>query len=84
MYPSILALQNRIQRVKVGNRDGPIATELAMTTLSRLSLLVLVLGMVLGDIIVASVGLVGLCGAAVYFTLKQDAQDPPTSPGFLA
>lgn len=55
-----------------------------MTTLSRLSLLVLVLGMVLGDIIVASMGLVGLCGAAVYFTLKQDAQDPPTSPGFLA
>ncbi|MDZ3991948.1 hypothetical protein [Pseudomonas sp. Teo4] len=55
-----------------------------MTTLSRLSLLILIVGMVLGDIIVASVGLVGLCGAAVYFTLQQDAEVEATKPEFLA
>lgn len=55
-----------------------------MTTLSRLSLLVLIVGMVLGDIIVASVGLVGLCGAAVYLTVKQDEEVEPTKPEFLA
>ncbi|MDH0649876.1 hypothetical protein N5D48_20660 [Pseudomonas sp. GD03858] len=48
-----------------------------MTTLFRLSLLLLIIGMVLGDIVLASLGLVGLCAGAVYLDVRQDSQAQP-------
>ncbi|WP_277459335.1 hypothetical protein [Pseudomonas entomophila] len=61
-----------------------------MTTLSRLSLLALIVGMLLGEIVLASLGLAGLCGAAVYLDVRQDAQaedcqeTTASDPQFLA
>ncbi|MCF1487292.1 hypothetical protein LZ838_07955 [Pseudomonas sp. AA27] len=43
-----------------------------MTTLFRISLILLLAGMGMGDILVASVGLVGLCGGAVVLSVRQD------------
>ncbi|MBI6899279.1 hypothetical protein JET64_20945 [Pseudomonas putida] len=43
-----------------------------MTTLFRISLILLLAGMGMGDIVVASVGLVGLCGGAVVLRVRQD------------
>jgi hypothetical protein len=49
-----------------------------MVMFCRLSLLILVAGTLLGDIVVASVGLVALCAAAVYHNVQQDtAQEEP-------
>ncbi|MDH0303231.1 MULTISPECIES: hypothetical protein [unclassified Pseudomonas] len=47
-----------------------------MTALFRLSLLLLVIGMLLGDIVLASLGLIGLCGGAIYLDIRQDSQAP--------
>lgn len=56
-----------------------------MILFNRLSLLLLVAGMLLGDIVVASVGLVGVCGAALYLSIREDAQvDAPSEPELLA
>ncbi|CAK15484.1 hypothetical protein [Pseudomonas entomophila] len=61
-----------------------------VATLSRLSLLALVVGVLLGDIFMASAGLAGLCGAAVYLNVLQDtqAQEPQdeasSGPPFFA
>ncbi|WP_166887387.1 hypothetical protein [Pantoea sp. Cy-639] len=56
-----------------------------MTTLNRISLLTLLAGMLLGDIVIASVGLLGLCAAAVYLNMRQDSHDDtPSEPRFLA
>lgn len=44
-----------------------------MKTFSRLSLLLLVAGMLLGDIVLASIGLVGVCSAAVMREIARDA-----------
>ncbi|MCG8291241.1 MULTISPECIES: hypothetical protein [Pseudomonas] len=63
---------------------------MTVTTLSRLSLLALVVGVLLGEIVLASIGLAGLCGAAVYLSVQQDSQiaarrdDGPSDPQFLA
>ncbi|MGY3014524.1 hypothetical protein [Pseudomonas mosselii] len=46
--------------------------ELAMTALFRISLFLMLAGMGMGDIVVASVGLVGLCGGAVVLSVRQD------------
>ncbi|MFJ2982902.1 MULTISPECIES: hypothetical protein [unclassified Pseudomonas] len=56
-----------------------------MTTLFRISALVLVAGMLLGDILLASAGLVAVCSLAVYNDIQQDkhADRPPLS-AFLA
>ena len=56
-----------------------------MTLFNRLSLLLLIAGMLLGDIVIASVGLVGVCGAALYLSIREDAHsDAPSEPEFLA
>ncbi|MBF8720384.1 MULTISPECIES: hypothetical protein [Pseudomonas] len=56
-----------------------------MTTLFRLSLMLLIIGMILGDIVLASVGLCGVCGLAVYDSIEQDAQAaPPAESDFIA
>ncbi|MFD2641976.1 hypothetical protein [Pseudomonas japonica] len=56
-----------------------------MFTFSRLALLLLVVGMLLGEIVLASVGLVGVCTAAVLADLRQDPPAPePTTADFLA
>jgi len=63
----------------------PIAMEAAMTTLFRASLLFLIVGMILGDIVLASVGLCGVCGIAIHTTVQQDAQaEPPAESDFMA
>lgn len=51
-----------------------------MFTFPRLALLLLVTGMLLGDIVLASIGLVGVCVAAVLADLRQDppAVEPST------
>ncbi|MFB4390554.1 MULTISPECIES: hypothetical protein [unclassified Pseudomonas] len=49
-----------------------------MKTFSRLSLLLLVAGMLLGDIVLASVGLVGVCTVAVLHELRQDDSPVPS------
>lgn len=49
-----------------------------MKTFSRLSLLLLVAGMLLGDIVLASVGLVGVCTVAVLHELHQDDSPGPS------
>jgi len=56
-----------------------------MTTLFRISVLLLIAGMLLGDLLLASVGLAGVCGIAVHGNLQQDkhAACPPESE-FLA
>ncbi|WP_172402978.1 hypothetical protein [Pseudomonas putida] len=56
-----------------------------MTTLFRLSLMLLIVGMILGDIVLATVGLCGVCGLAVYNTIQQDAKaEPPAESDFIA
>ncbi|MBA6118028.1 hypothetical protein JET76_23225 [Pseudomonas putida] len=56
-----------------------------MTLFCRLSLLILIAGTLLGNIVIASIGLVGLCGAAVYIDIRKDAAVPtPREPEFLA
>lgn len=58
-----------------------------MAMFCRLSLLILVAGTLLGDIVVASVGLVCLCVAVVYHNVQQDQdahQEDPQEPGFTA
>ncbi|WP_194790457.1 hypothetical protein [Pseudomonas sp. UFMG81] len=56
-----------------------------MTTISRLSLMTLLAGMLLGDIVVASIGLAGLCIAAVHFNILQDhQQSEPSDQSFVA
>ncbi|MDH0734105.1 hypothetical protein N5F23_23515 [Pseudomonas sichuanensis] len=56
-----------------------------MVMLCRLSLLILVAGTLLGDIVVASVGLAALCAAAVYHNVQQDTpEEEPQEPGFTA
>lgn len=62
-----------------------IAMEAVMTTLFRASLLLLIVGMILGDIVLASVGLCGVCGIAVHGTIQQDARaEPPAESDFIA
>jgi hypothetical protein len=61
------------------------ASESAMTTIFRISLLLLLAGVFLGDIVVASIGLAGLCGGAVYVSILQDAEAPaPVESEFIA
>lgn len=50
------------------------ALEMAMTALFRISLFLMLagMGMGMGDIVVASLGLVGLCGRAVVLSVRQD------------
>ncbi|MDF0729550.1 hypothetical protein P0Y43_02265 [Pseudomonas entomophila] len=48
-----------------------------MLTFSRLSLLLLIAGMLLGDIVLASVGLTGVCCAAFH---AERREDPPAAP----
>ncbi|ANY86688.1 MULTISPECIES: hypothetical protein [Pseudomonas] len=56
-----------------------------MTTLFRASLLLLIVGMILGDIMLASVGLCGVCGIAIHNTVQQDARaEPPAESDFMA
>lgn len=56
-----------------------------MTTVFRISLLLLLAGLLLGDIVVASIGLAGLCGGAVYASILQDAEAPaPVEAPFIA
>ncbi|MCI0915107.1 hypothetical protein ACIPZC_15800 [Pseudomonas sp. NPDC089743] len=56
-----------------------------MALFCRLSLLTLLAGMLLGDIVIASVGLLGVCGAAVYLDIRQDAlNDAPNPSDFQA
>ncbi|QXI36563.1 hypothetical protein [Pseudomonas xantholysinigenes] len=56
-----------------------------MTTVFRISLLLLLAGVFLGDIVVASIGLAGLCGGAVYVSILQDAEAPaPVESEFIA
>ncbi|MDZ4021091.1 hypothetical protein [Pseudomonas sichuanensis] len=56
-----------------------------MVMFCRLSLLTLVAGTLLGDIVIASVGLLALCAAAVYHNIQQDTpQEEPQEPGFTA
>ncbi|BAN54522.1 MULTISPECIES: hypothetical protein [Pseudomonas] len=56
-----------------------------MTTLFRISVLVLVAGMLLGEILLASVGLACVCGVAVYSNIQQDKQPAcPADSEFLA
>ncbi|MEE1888592.1 hypothetical protein [Pseudomonas carassii] len=45
-----------------------------MTALFRISLFLLLAGMGIGDIVVASVGLIGLCGGAVVLSVRQDSE----------
>lgn len=42
-----------------------------MTALFRISLFLMLAGMGMGDIVVASLGLVGLCGRAVVLSVRQ-------------
>ncbi|MDH1574212.1 MULTISPECIES: hypothetical protein [Pseudomonas] len=68
-----------------GALRNPTAKEVAMALFCRLSLLTLLAGMLLGDIVIATVGLVGVCAAAVYLDIRQDAHnDAPNEPDFLA
>ncbi|MFJ4156336.1 hypothetical protein ACIPZF_16250 [Pseudomonas sp. NPDC089752] len=56
-----------------------------MTTLFRISVLVLIAGMLLGDIVLASFGLVAVCGLAVYSNIQEDEQaECQQPPDFLA
>ncbi|MFK3683328.1 hypothetical protein [Pseudomonas sp. NPDC088890] len=56
-----------------------------MTTLFRITVFLLVVGMLLGDILLASVGLVGVCSLAVYTSIQQDKQAAcPAESEFLA
>lgn len=56
-----------------------------MVMLFRISLLLLLAGMLLGDIVLASIGLIGICGGAVYTSVRQDAQEPdPVESQFTA
>ncbi|MGE7989665.1 hypothetical protein ACQKPE_01150 [Pseudomonas sp. NPDC089554] len=56
-----------------------------MKTFSRLSLLLLVVGTLLGDIVLASIGLVGVCTVAVLHELRQDDSPAPSpSSTFIA
>ncbi|WP_173862480.1 MULTISPECIES: hypothetical protein [unclassified Pseudomonas] len=43
-----------------------------MTALFRISLVLMLAGMGMGDIVVASVGLLGLCAGAVVLSIRQD------------
>jgi len=43
-----------------------------MTALFRISLVLLLAGMGMGDIVVASIGLLGLCAGAVVLSIRQD------------
>ncbi|PZW74533.1 hypothetical protein DFS21_11536 [Pseudomonas sp. 2848] len=43
-----------------------------MTALFRISLVLMLAGMGMGDIVVASVGLLGLCAGAVVLSVRQD------------
>lgn len=44
-----------------------------MTAVFRISLVLMLAGMGMGDIVVASVGLLGLCAGAVVLSIRQDA-----------
>lgn len=57
-----------------------------MITFSRLSLVLLIAGMLLGDIVLASIGLVGVCAAAVHRELRQPPPpaSTPSNAEFLA
>ncbi|MDR0280103.1 hypothetical protein V0R50_15945 [Pseudomonas sp. 148P] len=56
-----------------------------MFTFPRLALLLLVVGMLLGEIVLASIGLVGVCTAAVLADMSQDPPAPePTTADFIA
>lgn len=56
-----------------------------MTTFFRASLLLLIVGMIMGDIMLASVGLCGVCGIAIHNTVQQDARaEPPAESDFMA
>ncbi|HDS1733119.1 MULTISPECIES: hypothetical protein [Pseudomonas] len=56
-----------------------------MTLFCRLSLLTLVAGMLLGEITIASVGLVALCTGAVIIDIRSDRRANASSePEFLA
>ncbi|UVM18887.1 hypothetical protein LOY42_11480 [Pseudomonas sp. B21-023] len=43
-----------------------------MTALFRINLVLMLAGMGMGDIVVASVGLLGLCAGAVVLSVRQD------------
>jgi len=61
------------------------ASEAVMTTLFRITVFLLLVGMLLGDILLASVGLVGVCSLAVYTSIQQDKQAAcPAESEFLA
>lgn len=49
-----------------------------MKTFARLSLLLLIAGILLGDIVLASIGLVGVCTVAVVHELRQDGSPGPS------
>ncbi|PAV70325.1 hypothetical protein WR25_07302 [Diploscapter pachys] len=53
------------------------ALEIVMTALFRISLVLMLAGMGMGDIVVASVGLLGLCAGAVMLSIRQDAVAQP-------
>lgn len=56
-----------------------------MATLFRITVFLLLVGMLLGDILLASVGLVGVCSLAVYTSIQQDKQAAgPVESEFLA
>lgn len=56
-----------------------------MTTLYRISLLLLIVGMILGDIVLASTGLFSVCGLAIHSSVERDAQaEPPAESDFIA
>lgn len=59
-------------------KETGVASEAPMKTFSRLSLLLLVAGMLLGDMVLASVGLVGVCTVAVLHELRQDDSPVPS------
>lgn len=64
---------------------GSIAKDALMTLFCRLSLLTLVAGMLLGEITIASVGLVALCTGAVIIDIRSDRRANASSePEFLA
>ncbi|MGE6825131.1 hypothetical protein [Pseudomonas soli] len=48
-----------------------------MTAVFRISLVLMLAGMGMGDIVVASVGLLGLCAGAVMLSIRQDAVAQP-------
>lgn len=69
----------------VGQDAITTAQERAMTTVFRISLLLLLAGLLLGDIVVASIGLAGLCGGAIYASILQDAEArAPAEAQFIA